>query len=66
MKELGQFTTIILSDLSGRVVYQKQFDSVPVDEALPIPVQNLKEGLYKLVIRSVDFHQTKTIVVHHR
>jgi len=66
MKELGQFRTIILSDLSGRVVYQKQFDSVPVDEALPIPVQNLKEGLYKLVIRSVDFHQTKTIVVHHR
>lgn len=66
MKELGYFTTITLSDLSGRVVYRKNFESLPTDEMLPIPVQNLQEGLYKLMIRSVDFHQTKTIVVHHR
>jgi hypothetical protein len=64
--ELGSLTTIILSDMTGRIVFQKQFNSLPDEDRLPIPVQNLQEGLYTLVIRSIDFHKTKTILVQHR
>lgn len=64
-EELGYLTHVILSDLNGRVVYQIKLEGVPQENRLPIPVQELRNGIYKLMIRSVDFHQTSTILVQH-
>ena len=64
-KELGFLTQIILSDVNGRIVYHTKLEGVPSYDRLPIPVQNLRNGIYKLMIKSVNFHQTKTILVQH-
>ncbi len=64
-KELGFMTQIILSDVNGRIVYHTKLDGVPSFDRLPIPVQNLRNGIYTLMIKSVNFHETKTILVQH-
>ncbi|MCB0664733.1 MAG: fibronectin type III domain-containing protein [Saprospiraceae bacterium] len=64
-EDLGFLTQVILSDLTGRVVYQMRLEGVPSEKQLPISVNKLRDGLYKLIIRSVDFHQTSTILVQH-
>jgi hypothetical protein len=63
--DLGALTHIILSDINGRVVYHSKLLEVPLEHQLPIPVQGLRDGIYKLVIKSYDFHQTKTVLIQH-
>ncbi|MCB0688229.1 MAG: fibronectin type III domain-containing protein [Saprospiraceae bacterium] len=62
-EDLGYLTQIILSDVNGRIVYQTKLNGVPKEDRIPIPVQELRNGIYKLVIRSIDFHQTKTVLI---
>ncbi len=63
LERLGATTYVVLSDLSGRVVYQNTYQEVPSEEMLNIPTEGLNTGIYKLLIRSIGFEETKTIVI---
>ncbi|MDH3649630.1 MAG: fibronectin type III domain-containing protein [Saprospiraceae bacterium] len=64
-EELGYITYILLSDINGRVVYSTIVEGVLKVNQATIPMQDLPDGLYKLQVRSVDYLETKTILVHH-
>ena len=63
LEKLGYLTYVTLADLTGRTVYYAKFQEVPTDSNLPISVDGLVPGIYKLAIHSVGFSVTKTILI---
>lgn len=63
IERMGALTYVILTDLVGRVVYEKILREIPTDANLFIPVDNLRPGIYKLMVKSTGIQNHKTIVV---
>ncbi len=64
-EELGQVTNVILTDLSGRIVYESKFEGIPQQENIPIQVGELRSGVYKLTMVSDNFKKSSTIFINH-
>ncbi len=63
IEKLGSLTMVTLADLQGRVVYHKKFDSVPSEANLTLDANLLTSGIYKLVVKSINFYDSKTIFI---
>lgn len=64
-EELGQVTNLILTDLSGRIVYETKIEGIPQQENIPIQVGELRSGVYKLMMVSDNFKKSSTIFINH-
>jgi hypothetical protein len=55
---------VILTDLSGRILFLGQYNNISVGEHIDIPVQNLAKGVYMLKVISEQGSKTEKLVVN--
>jgi hypothetical protein len=64
-EKLGYLTILQLTNLDGQIVFNEIIKGKP-ESSFVIPVASLKDGVYNLTIRSVNFSENRRILIFHK
>jgi hypothetical protein len=54
---------VLLSDATGRVVFQKEFDNVRSGTVIPLQLENLANGLYQVTVKGKLYNQVSKLTI---